>query len=63
LDAALPRKPPNTQWRALQTGLDNYIFVPLLEANRPHVSAFKSWLMEVRLDANAHNRKLGIRFN
>jgi hypothetical protein len=50
LDATLPRKPPNTQWRALQTGLDNYIFVPLLEANRPHVPAFKSWLMEVRCE-------------
>src|SRR5260370_20247344 len=57
LDATLPRKPPNTQWRALQTRLDNYIFVPLLEANRPHVPPFKSWLIEVRLDGNAHNRQ------
>jgi LysR family glycine cleavage system transcriptional activator len=32
----------------LQTGLGYYLFVKPSKANLPHVSAFKSWLMEVR---------------
>src|SRR5260370_32237179 len=48
LDATLPRKPPNTQWRALQTGLDNYIFLPLFGTKRPPRPPFQSILMEIR---------------
>jgi LysR family glycine cleavage system transcriptional activator len=37
----------------LQTGLGYYLFIPPLKASLPHISAFKSWLMEMRPHPNA----------
>jgi LysR family transcriptional regulator, glycine cleavage system transcriptional activator len=36
----------------LQTGLGYYLFVPPSKAHLPHISAFRSWLLEVRPQAN-----------
>ena len=37
----------------LQTGLGYYLFVPALKADLPHISAFRSWLMEARTEVLA----------
>src|SRR5260370_6393560 len=42
LDAALPRKPPNTQWRALQNRFGYYLLLSLLGAKPPDASPRKS---------------------
>jgi LysR family glycine cleavage system transcriptional activator len=34
----------------LQTGLGYYLFVPPLKADLPHISTFRSWLMEARTE-------------
>lgn len=36
----------------LQTGLSYYFFVSPLKADLPHISAFKSWLMDAKTEAN-----------
>jgi DNA-binding transcriptional LysR family regulator len=43
----------------LQTGLGYYLFIPPLKASLPHISSFKSWLMEMRPHPNAPFEKLG----